>query len=359
MISADLFGDLDDDHLFVGIYGPGFGEGIIVRIPAGDEPAKWIVIDGCLINGQSPAAEILRRHGVDGADCAILTHAHLDHAKGLQEVVDMGGDGILGCADLTTEESAAEAASADPAGRLDVQVVRSLLTAVAEAWDNNPRRVWLMRREDPIRRLGETLLEVLHPDEEAVKKFGGSAARANRISGAIRLTWRGVTLLLAGDVVKPDWEEISRRSPGLNAHHLLKVPHHGSRGAQHDCFGRVAAPCPTWVATPWSRGSGLPKFVEDHGLDWLIDRNPNLYLTALPQKFEMQEDRPPYRVTAADLSAGRLPPVCGEVLPGTPGFAELAEYDDVNCCWVCAAFRPDGTLAALGHGPGSVEIVRS
>lgn len=357
---ADLFGSLDDGHLFVGVYGPGYGESIIVRVPPGNHAAaKWIVIDGCLINHKSPAAEILRRHGVNGADCAILTHAHLDHAKGLQEVIDMGGDGILGCADLTMDEAAAAAASTDATGRQKVQVVRSLLTAIATAWSGNAGRVWRMRREDPRREIGDAVLEVLHPDDAAVAKYGGCTETANRISGAVRLTWQGVTLLLAGDVMKPDWDDISKHSGDLTAHQLLKVPHHGSLEAQHDCFGKVEAPHPAWVATPWSKGSGLPQFVEDQGMNWLIDRNPILHLTALPQKFKLQQMRPPYRVTAADLAANNLPPACGEALPYTLGFAEKAEYDDVNCCWVCAAFRPDGTLANLGHGPGSIEIVRS
>jgi len=39
--------------LYLIVYGPGFGESIVLRDPAG----AWIVVDGCLANGGSPPTE--------------------------------------------------------------------------------------------------------------------------------------------------------------------------------------------------------------------------------------------------------------------------------------------------------------
>lgn len=357
MSGQGLFGTLRDDLLYVGVYGPGYGESIIVRVPGDDAEPTWIVIDGCVINGQSPAKEILDHHEVEGADCLVFTHAHLDHAKGLVDVIGLGGNGIIACADLKTPENEAVAKSRDATGRHETKVVQHLLTSIAEIWDDYPGRKWLMRRDDA-RTFGAATLEVLHPDNWTVTRFSGDPHQVNRLSTAIRLTWGKLTLILGGDVLTEDWEAISWNYHALNRHACLKVPHHGSLGAQHDCFGKVGTAQPTWIIAPWAgKAGGLPKFVEDQGMDWLLERNATLHLTGLPQKADLQAKRP-YQVTADDLRSGKRPPACGEELPHAGYMAHLPELADVNSCWVTAAFDSGGGLVALEHGPGSIMVTR-
>lgn len=360
MSSSGLFGALAPDLLYVGVYGPGYGESIIIRVPGESEgDDKWIVIDGCLIGDQSPAASILAHHDAEGADCLILTHAHLDHAKGLTSVIELGGNGILACADLKTPASRAVVTSRDGTGRQETKIVQHLLATIVSTWDRQPERKWLMRRGDT-KQIGAATLEVLHPDDNTVAAYSGVPGHVNRLSTAIRLQWKGLTLLLGGDVLAEDWEEISREYGGQHRHACLKVPHHGSRGALHDCFGKVDPEQPLWIVAPWAgKAGGLPKFVEDQGMDWLLERNPEIHLTGLPLKADLQADQP-YRVTAEDLRSGKRPPLCGEVLPDAGYRAQLSDQPEVNSCWVTAAFDADGNLVLpVEHGPGSLVVTRS
>ena len=360
MSGSGLFGCLAPGLLYIGVYGPGYGESIIIRVPGENgEGDKWIVVDGCLVNDQSPAACILEHHNAKGADCLILTHAHRDHAKGLATVIERGGAGILACADLKTPANKTVIKSRDMTGRQETHTVQHLLMTILKVWEAQPERRWLMRRGEK-KQVGASTLEVLHPDHSTVVACSGVAGQVNRLSTAIRLQWKQLTLLLGGDVLAQDWEEISRGCGVLHQHACLKVPHHGSLGALHDSFGKVDTARPLWIVAPWTgRAGGLPKFVEDQGMDWLLERNPEIHLTGLPLKADLQLDRP-YHVTAEYLRNGKRPPACGEVMADAGYCAPLPDHPDVNSCWVTAAFNADGNLELpVEHGPGSVVVSRS
>jgi competence protein ComEC len=76
--------------------------------------------------------------------------------------------------------------------------------------------------------LGSALLTVLHPD-------AGAQGSENDRSLVLRLDWRGISLLLTGDLGAAGEAVLLARSPPLRAT-ILKVGHHGSRNSSTEPF---------------------------------------------------------------------------------------------------------------------------
>lgn len=92
--------------------------------------------------------------------------------------------------------------------------------AAVDAFD--PGRHWALRRGGR-RPVGTATVEVLHPSDEDLARFGG---QPNRLSSALWVEWEDARLLLGSDLETPDWESLSGAYPNLGRHDLLKVPHH-------------------------------------------------------------------------------------------------------------------------------------
>lgn len=74
---------LSPDRLQVFVFGPGTGELVAVRAP----PDAWLVVDGCGVAGNDYGPLLLKGYGAR-PKIVVFTHPHLDHAKGIQRVVE-------------------------------------------------------------------------------------------------------------------------------------------------------------------------------------------------------------------------------------------------------------------------------
>lgn len=331
---------LREDLLYLVVFGPGYGESILVRPPGG----SWLVVDGCRAQGAAPAAQLLRataRHW----SCVVLTHPHLDHAAGLDEVLDCSGAGPVGCADPRVMEPEHWTRSPDAEEWLARGAVEHVLAAIHDRWMRQPEHRWLLRRGD-VREVAGMRLRVLHPDEASIP-----FRDPNRMAAALLVEWENVRLLLGSDVVAVDWEAIAREASDLARHAALKVPHHGSRGAVHDVYAGPAegAQERVWIVTPYNRGRRLPSFGNDEGLAWLLEREERVQLTGLPVPFERQASYP-RTTTLAELQAGRVADSGWSILPAQPA--------DPGC-YVAVGFDRDGRLVDERRGPGSVAVHRA
>jgi hypothetical protein len=266
-------------------------------------------------------------------------------------VLDLLDDGLVGCADPVVAEPDGRSDSSDPRRHLDLGVVEDIIQRIDDRWRTNPEQEWRVRRNDA-RRFGDATLTALHPDEGAIAKYSGRAGKENRIATAMLLEWQGARVLLGADVIDTDWRRIARSVNGLNMHAGLKVPHHGSRGALDDCFG-TGGQDRLWMLTPFSR-QRVPRFDDGEGVDWMLQRVGEVHMTGLPQRHDLQ-NQVPFRVSRRDLLRGK-PPAAGERLPDGRFVAYLPDSPAVHSCWVMAAFRPGGSIAALEHGPGSMIV---
>ncbi len=75
--------ELRPDELAVFVFGPGYGELILVRVP----PDVWMVVDGCGKGETTYATAALKHYGGSPRIIA-LTHPHDDHSRGIDEVID-------------------------------------------------------------------------------------------------------------------------------------------------------------------------------------------------------------------------------------------------------------------------------
>jgi hypothetical protein len=78
----------EPDELEISLFGPGFGECVVVHAGCGD----WIVVDSCIgPDGRTPAGlDCLKRIGVDASMSVqriVATHWHNDHVRGIAQTV--------------------------------------------------------------------------------------------------------------------------------------------------------------------------------------------------------------------------------------------------------------------------------
>ena len=74
----------------VSVFGPGFGESIVVHLGSG----RWMIVDSCLARStKEPAAlDYLQEIGVDvsaNVRFVVSTHWHDDHIRGLAKVYEI------------------------------------------------------------------------------------------------------------------------------------------------------------------------------------------------------------------------------------------------------------------------------
>ena len=195
----------------------GQGDAILVEVPDGPR----LLIDGGpggggrFDVGERVVAPFLWNRGIGHLDVVAATHADADHSGGL------------------------------------AAVLRGL--RVGEIWENGR---WGVGHDDTVAalersgaarrvlaagqriRLGEAVVSVLSPpvDEVAAPLTG-----ENDHSLVLRLDWRGIALLLTGDLTARGEERLLAGRAPLSAT-ILKVGHHGSRGSTAAPFVEASQP---------------------------------------------------------------------------------------------------------------------
>jgi competence protein ComEC len=187
----------------------GQGDAALLRSPAG----RWLLIDGGPRGpqgegdaGRRVVVPFLRSHGATRLAAIVATHAHRDHYGGLPAVLDAFDPAYV-----------LEPGQAVP----DAGYLGFLGAVEADGAEWRPAR-----RGDRLELDGVTL-EVLSPDS------GWVAAQTdiNEASVVLLVSYGPVRLLFAGDAGIPTEEHLAGRVGHVA---LLKVGHHGSRGATSD-----------------------------------------------------------------------------------------------------------------------------
>jgi hypothetical protein len=240
----------------------------------------------------------------------------------------------------------------DLQGYNETGAAKAVLSAMANKWRRHPACRWRMQVGDQ-RPLGGGTLTVISPeDEERLAEADARKTKTkfdwNRLSTAMKLDWKGLSLVLGSDLVEKHgkgWTNAEARFPSLGRHVLLKAPHHGSREAPTDAL--LAAQKPkterVWLVTPFSRQE-LPRFKRDEkkkleGAELLLKHEDQFLLTGLPIEYAEQADS--HRVFKRKQLAKLVPRT------GTPpGFPD---------CWVEVVVESAGKTK-VRFGPGSVTV---
>ena len=193
----------------------GQGDAAAIRTPGG----HWILVDGGPLSrssdaGRSVVVPFLRRHGVGRLDALILSHAHADHLGGLPSVLDR----------VPVQEGVEPAvASAEP-------LYAGFLAQLDEL--DEP---WMRARRGDAFILDSVRFQVLHPDTT----WDGWGQDLNENSLVLLVEYREFRAVLAGDAGLPAEAVMAGR---VGRADLLKVGHHGSRGATGAAWLRELRP---------------------------------------------------------------------------------------------------------------------
>ena len=257
------------DLLYLFVFGPGFGESIVVRVP----PDEWIVVDSLRhqtkLQDANPALQLLTAH--DAAPAAMaLTHPHHDHVHGFDQLLDIRRPGgPVGRTDEFSTLNGDWRRSQDASLVLDLGTMASVLNRIDHIWHTEQSSRWLLV-EGATRTVGEATIEVLSPPANSQPRKGN----LNRLSSAMLVRWHECQILLGADLPVPGWRAVAKGvSPatGFATSQALKVAHHGSKGAQHATAIGVPPPRDrACVATPFNRGRQLPSYADDRGVDLLL-----------------------------------------------------------------------------------------
>jgi competence protein ComEC len=202
----------------------GQGDCLHIRTPSG----RNILIDsGGSVNysvGEKTLLPYLLKNGVDRVDLALITHLHTDHCQGL-----------------------AELAREMPVDRVAVyEGNRARGSEVSETLGVPPGRILYVYAGERVTLDADVYVEILFPERQDAAGYERILLEddENKNSLLMRLVYRGVSVLMTGDIGFEGEAAIleSVGAEGRLRASLLKVGHHGSRYSTSDAFLAAVAP---------------------------------------------------------------------------------------------------------------------
>lgn len=269
-----------EDQIEVSVFGPGYGECVVVHVGAG----KWIVVDSCIGKGRAePAAlEYLETLGVDLAEhvmYVVATHWHDDHVRGLARVFEacQKANLVLPSA-LSRKEFITLATGLGSRSMMKSSGVQELEGVLRElqrrsavpVWAHADRTIYhdgshlrlvsLSPSDDAFTAVLKTFAELFPAEGQAKRRV--VAPRPNHTAVVLHLTFGQQSVLLGSDLEErtapfAGWSNIlaSRGRPCEPAA-VYKIAHHGSaNGDIPGIWTDLLLAEPVALLTPFANGS--------------------------------------------------------------------------------------------------------
>ena len=330
------------------LFGPGTGELVVVHVP----PAGWLVVDGCAPGGESWAVRFFEHMAARPAlrirpTHVLLSHPHLDHAAGVTELIDWCfSQGHAPRLAAVPRPSTRRVSRDDLAKSVAAGQALAALNAIGRWWKRRPTTKWPLRAGREVR-LGGGRLWFLSPEQAVVHNAEKRARQHkpvswNELASALLLRWGRTRVVLGSDLTDNGWPAALKRTPKGELQ-VLKVAHHGSRGAQSPQLLARFQPTAQFMCTPFAR-EDLPRFADAEGAHLLLQVVPQLHLTGLPHAHDQQANRP--RRFARPALAADVDDFIAD--DGPRGFPDS---------WVKLCVDANGRRT-FAHGPGSVIVTR-
>jgi len=315
MIDTNLFEDnkinFSNSLANIIVFGPGYGESIILFLPG----LGWGIIDSCTVTFKkktyNPALEYLKALNVKGLAFIILTHPHLDHYKGLAEIVDhyLGRiDRICYYSGEGLREYRAYLARKSILSEPGLKSLAFILDHFKKAKEHGANIVKISERTEIIRKreFGDHIIEMiaLSPSEDSIKAYceklydcipndDSSPIKnikdrdQNLISTAIWCKIDDRTFIFGSDLengfsIHSGWNGVLNNidSPNLSSS-FVKIPHHGSPNAYDEKLWKAICKLgkPNSVVTPFSSTKKSPLPNRDV-LEKIKDYSKEVYITS-------------------------------------------------------------------------------
>lgn len=285
-------------ELEISLFGPGFGECVVVHIGGGD----WLIVDSCLDPEKNPAGlKYLTDIGVSvekNVRLVVSTHWHDDHIRGLSRVFAAAESAKLVVSTAIQKEKFMALVDAVHnnaiAGTTGVDewvgILKTLSTRKKAGWPNSDTpllvtgsRLLLKRPANPSKGIEACEVWSLSPSDEsfiaAQSQFDGmfpkssSAKRRlvspspNHTSVVIWIQCGDVRVLLGADLEETGskgsgWTAIVESTARPNGEaDIFKIPHHGSEnGHNGNVWKTMVVDGSAAILTPFFRGkTSLPK----------------------------------------------------------------------------------------------------
>jgi len=272
-----------NDEIEISVFGPGYGEAILIHIGNGD----WIAIDSCIDpkDGSVMPFQYLESLGValsSQVKLIITTHWHDDHIKGLSNLLVASESAKFCCATAFTKKEFMQFAlahqDADPS--LLGKATNEIATILRILHTRKSTPVYLKADVCVFSSKSDPAIEVfsLSPGDDKIHKFLSRIAgdfpiekslqrRAgdlspNDLSIVLQIRFPNGSVLLGGDLEEvpgKGWTTIIDNSVSLRGDATaFKIPHHGSQtGHSSDVWDKLLSKDVVAVLTPWRKGSGF------------------------------------------------------------------------------------------------------
>jgi beta-lactamase superfamily II metal-dependent hydrolase len=235
------------------------------------------MLDGCRSSHGLPLEAIFarwRRGGDDRLGTFLLTHPHRDHCAGVSDIIEMLEPQWIGVtvpappsrmlfAEAKTLLDDAETI----AEQHDAGDVRAAVSAIRRWQEDHPQGLLLLHDGIGLPLApSPTRGHVRAPDRVGLELFLAKQGRENRlrrhanhISAVVELCFGHARIVLGGDLprystgntrVETGWDHVLTQHAHLGSHVMMKIPHHGSREAQHPDLMTMTEAQRAWCVTP-------------------------------------------------------------------------------------------------------------
>jgi hypothetical protein len=316
----------DADEIEVSLFGPGFGESVVVHLTRG----VWITVDSCLDKQTlSPAAaSYFDTVGVDKAQdvrFVIASHWHDDHVRGIGTLFEecksaqfvcahgLQGDQFKGLVGLYSKYFGSGGSGLNEFTKV-MRVLKNRRRANSLIGPEFASASTIIFESN----MGiDILIKALAPSSPAVAagvaKFvedllprsGQKRSRVpslgqNDLALAITLRVANLRILLGADLEEDGragmgWREVVSRFGSIDKDHQgIKVPHHGSvTGHSDDVWSEMLIPQPWAVVTPYSRTN--PPLPTARDLERIGSLASDLFVTAQKHQSRFTHPNPTVR----------------------------------------------------------------
>ena len=310
------------DQLEISVFGPGYGESILIHIGNG----AWIAIDSC---EDSQTKQSVPLHYIKSLGCnpetairfIVASHWHDDHVRGLHELLLASNNANFSCASVLTEKEFLALAKIydDPTSKVAkgpkelhncIQTIQERVIRTGQQklnWSGadrvlckstvpfNIKLTSLSPSDEMYTRSLRFMAEYMNVVKKGYAEPKLSHTLPNDVAVALLLEINGRNILLGSDLEeegKPlfGWSAVLNGNtiPGIKSS-AFKVAHHGSKTGHHDgVWKNILEANPLALMTPFKHGShNIPNVDERNRILALTNRayissNPNLNIK--PQK---------------------------------------------------------------------------